>query len=333
MMWDSSGFAPSNTANSRAARVGVEVTADSVTLRPDQAFLADRNLVYPVVIDPGLHPEEKTNWATALSGKPTSSYWWTSGAGSSVAQVGQCYDNGYCNDIHEAWAYFQFDSSDLGGKVLHNATFKTVATYSPSCNARDHQLHLADRQITAGMTWDTRPASARHLGTVSVGAVHTNCTGHKGVEFDIDTWGIGTTSTYYMRASSSTDQLAWRKYDPAQTKLSIDYNTIPEKPTELSTDPPLPAACGHCAGVPYLADASIRLRTRLNDADGDLLRPQWRLAENGAETAAWDGPQQASGAMHDVQIDLTGKNGKTVGWWVHGADSRHSSTAFPAGSA
>lgn len=324
-MWDSSGAAPNSPATARSARVGMAIQDDVLVLRPDAGFLADPSVVFPVVIDPAMNTWDKTNWATTLSGK-TGSYWWTSGAGNTVAQVGNCYTpRGDCNGIGEAWSYFQFDTGFTAGKHILSAELQTTVVHSPNCEARGHQFYLANSQITPSTTWANRPQGT-HLDTRSIPGVYGDCGQHKPVGFGPGTYGIGGVATYYLRATDGADQIAWRKYDPAQTKLAVHYNTVPDAPTELRMDPPLPAPCRWCEGMPWIGDSKVRLLAKLTDGDGDSVSPKWRTSVNGAFNYEWGGAAQVSGARHDTTVDLDGVDGKTVGWWMSSTDGRDESS-------
>lgn len=318
-MWDSSGRT-AGPATARSARVGVVVTDGSLTLVPDQRFLRDPAVVFPVTVDPAWAPFDKNAWATVLDGKPDSSYWWTSGE-DPWAQVGQCYRGNpdRCNRIGAARAYFQYDTGFLNGKDVLEAALNTTAVHSPSCGERVHAVWWADGGISPGTTWNNQPGGW-WISDSTAPVVYDNgdCGGWKAVGFNvggnINRSGI---STYRLNAANEGDMLAWRKYNPADTKLVVRYNQPPYAPDQLRTDPPLPAPCRWCDGRPYIGDASIRLIARLSDPDGDNVRPKWRI-NDGASTAAWDGGYQASGATHDTPVNV--QDGREYGWWVHADD-------------
>ena len=321
-MWDAAG---------RTARVGVSVVDGAVVLAPDAAFLADPEVKFPVTVDPTLTTIQKWGWANVLSGHPTSSYWWTSGDGN--AQVGQCPkdlppDGSWCSGIGEGQAYFQYDTSGLAGKTLLGATFTTVAISSPDCSDRDQVVYRANGGIWNGMTWNNRPGGGWNR-TRSVPGVHSGAcgTGWKEVGWDIpvDLIDAGGHTPLFLAAKSSTDQYAWRKYDPAQTVLKVTWNRTPYVPGGLATDPALTTPCKFCGGLSYVGQDTMTLSAQLSDPDGDPLYPQWRVSANGTEIASWNGSQQASGAVHTAQIGLGDKDGQRIGWWVHASDGVTSS--------
>ncbi|SMD27658.1 hypothetical protein SAMN05661093_11268, partial [Kibdelosporangium aridum] len=134
VMWDSSGPMP-GPATSKSAAVDVSFVDGSLQIVPDQKFLADPAVVYPVTVDPPWSPPGIYNWATVLSGKGSQPYWWTSGE-HPWAQIGQCPASlgGWCNGIGEARAYFEYDTTFLHDKPVVSASLDTAVVYSPSCS-------------------------------------------------------------------------------------------------------------------------------------------------------------------------------------------------------
>jgi hypothetical protein len=321
-MWDAAG---------RTAPIGVSVADGALVLTPDAKFLADPAVKYPVTVDPTLSTIQKWGWANVLSGHPDTPYWWTSGDGN--AQVGQCprdLPDSWCNGIGEGWAYFQYDTSFLSDKTLLSATFTSVAISSPDCSDRNQVVYRANGGIWNGMTWNNRQGGGWNR-TRAVPGVHSgSCgTGWKPVGWDIpvDLIDRGAHTPLFLKAADSGDQYAWRKYDPAQTVLKVNWNRTPYAPGGIGTDPPLPAPCKFCGGVPYISQDSITLSAQLSDPDGDQLFPQWRVSADGTEIASWNGAVQGSGAVHTATIGLGDKDGKQIGWWVHGCDGATSSPA------
>jgi hypothetical protein len=320
LMWDASG---DGGHAGRTAPVAVSVTKDRLVLMPDTRFLADPDLVFPVTIDPSFRTFDKNAWATVVSGKPTTSFWWTSGDGK-FAQVGQCHVGppNYCNGIGEARSYFQYDTAFLSGKDVITATFDTTVVYSPNCAVRDHQLRRSG-QIGPGTTWLNKPEGAL-IGTraAPVSNPSYGCPGWQGVGYDVrGQLNVEGLTTYYLAATNGSDQLAWRKYDPSATVLRITYNRKPNPPSDLRTDPGLPAPCRWCDGNAYVGDDTIRLQARLSDPDEDLVEPQWRVHTNGTPvTHGWGLGFQASGAFHDWSVNLADRHGQTIAWDVRAGD-------------
>jgi hypothetical protein len=315
-MWDSG-------APVRQSAVDTTVDGRSLVLTPDQELLTDPATTFPVIIDPVWTTFGPTVWTKVSSGYPNQSYFNGCCDADGWAKVGQCYDgSGGCNGIGQMRSYFQYDTRFLGGKRILAATFTGKLVYSPSSTARDHDLRLADYGINTGTTWNNAPWGP-WLSTVSVPcAGRTGCASTVDVGFPVPPWAVraGDVSTYFLGASDGSDQLAWRKYDAWASTLTVNYNTQPDMPTDLSTDPPLPAPCRWCAGVRYIGDSGIRLRARLSDPDGDQVRPFWRIYFNGALQPEVAGSYKSSGSLHDFFVDLNNRHDQTVGWELYAND-------------
>ncbi|MGW5052658.1 LamG domain-containing protein [Actinokineospora sp. NPDC004072] len=314
-MWD---------AERRTKRVGVVLGKGTMDLKPDTAFLADPATRFPVTIDPDW-AGGKHGWTSVLSGKPGTAYWNTSGDGPDSAQVGQCYENGYCKGIGEAWSYFQWDTSFLNGRELHGATFNTSIKYSPNCDTRTHEFYTAHGDIWNGVTWSSKPGGTRRHEYAAAGASSFGgCgTGWKPVGLGVPVGDIDKTgfSTFLIKAQSPTDQIAWRKYDPGSTTLSITHNLAPSTPTDLHTTPALPDPCRWCDGKSYYGGDSIQLNARLADPDHTPVNAQWRVFRNGDEDVIpWGNGFKPSGELHDHPLPLGAENGKTISWGVMGGD-------------
>jgi hypothetical protein len=324
MMWDSSGPMP-GPATSKSTTVDVSFVDGSLQIAPDQKFLADPAVVYPVTVDPPWSPPGIYNWATVLSGKAGSSYWWTSGD-HPWAQVGQCPASlgGWCNGIGEAWAYFEYDTTFLHDKPVIGATLDTSVVYSPSCQERDYEVYHAVGDLWPQMTWNNKLNGGR-IATRKAPAVWDSCPGWKSAGVDIPVGEVerASRSTYFLKAANGGDEYAWRKFDPGQTMLRVTYNREPYAPSDLSTDPPLPAPCENCGGETYFSDDNIRLSARLSDPDGDMVDARWSVRRGAdVEDTSWLGQFQSSGAFHSKNVDTTNLNGKRVEWAVIAGDGR-----------
>ncbi len=323
-MWDSAG---------RTTRFDVSVVDDALVLAPDPGFLADPAVVYPVTIDPPWKAEtfQRNAWATVLSGYPTQPYWWTSGE-PGVAQAGQCWrdpQRDRCNDIGEAWAYFQFDTGFLSDKKVRRITFNTASVYSPSCGSRRHVLHGVYGAIGwPGPTWNTRPDGPR-IAEFDAPLARGGCDANRAIGIELGAhYNPSGLSAYSIRALDGNDQLAWRKYSPEETSIRVEWNRAPNPPQDLTTDPPLRTPCRWCDGKTYMGDAQIRLIARLSDPDNDPVDPQWaidRTRANGTpedrEYIGWGLGFGPSGQPRSHELNLsTADHGKTIAWEVRTGD-------------
>ncbi|GLY25099.1 LamG-like jellyroll fold domain-containing protein [Micromonospora sp. NBRC 101691] len=320
-MWDAG-------APRREATVGVAVERGALVLRPDRSLLADRATRYPVTIDPLWHTADKQSWTSVLSGNPGTAYWNSSGS-PPWAQVGRCYEDGTCNGIGVARTYWQFDTSFLAGRLVVSADLRLTAVLSPSCGTRTHRVYLAPAAINSGTTWNNQPGQTGTGVDFTAPAVYTGCTGYK--EVGVGVAGLvnrGGTTTFQVRAADENDQLAWRKYDN-NAKLTVNFNRVPNVPTDLQTDPPLAAPCQWCAGVRYVGDDNVRLMATLVDPDGDQMQSLWNVNVGGTVYQSRSAFRNSE-YVHSYTVGTDGRHGKAVEWAVkaedtvgHGGDWAH----------
>ncbi|MFD0480531.1 hypothetical protein ACFQ0B_79690 [Nonomuraea thailandensis] len=313
LMWDSGEQA-------KQAVAAVAVDEESLTWKPDQKLLADPATRFPVTVDPVWTSPARTGWAKVLSGYPNDEYW-DGGIDGGEAKVGKCYPDPHCAGIGVARSYFQYNTAILNGKTILQATLNTTVTYGPACGTwREHQVYLASSPISRSTNWINKPGG-NLVDTKGVDTAYGGCPEHKPVGFNV-IGGIRTNdvSTYYLQATDENDGFAWRKYDPVATVLVVRYNTAPNAAYELTTDPPLPAPCRWCGGIPYIGDASIRLKGRLSDPDNDQIRPLWAIYPDGSQDLRDQGPTGNSGSVFSTDLNLTGHHGKKVGWLLRAHD-------------
>ncbi|MER7432888.1 LamG domain-containing protein [Nonomuraea rubra] len=328
-MWD---------ANRRTADVGVEFADGRMTLVPDSAVLTDPGTVFPVTIDPDWRTFGWETWNTVLSGKPSQVYARTSGAGPNVVQVGRCFEDGTCDGIGIARAYFQFDTRFLAGKRIIQAAFETSVMYSPDCapGGHNHVLSKSYNVINDGTTWDNQPWGERP-SPVSIpkgGNAKWGCPAWSSAGFPVaDKLTPGGPTTLLLYAENEAEDDYWRKYSPVKdpggnrgndhTRLTVHYNTKPNLPTNLRTIPNLPAPCRWCDGWSYFADPEIRFAATLSDPDpGDTLQPQWRVAVAGALRDKWAGNFLTNGVEHTTNFYrfTPDMDGKVLNWWLENFD-------------
>jgi hypothetical protein len=320
-MWDATG---------QLTKVGVSIVDNTLVLRPDQQFLTNPATGYPVTVDPTFQTAERNQWATMLSGKRNSVFWWTSGAGPSVAQVGQCYEDGTCEGIGQAWTFVQFDTGFLNDKIVHEIAFHGTFVYSPSCDLRTHFLHTFPPH-TAGLTWNN---GVGKLGALVTGfdaqVVRNNCAGGGGWKsfgFGLGNYNRGGLSAYVIKPGNA-DQLAWRKYRPEDFKIITKWNRAPNAPSNMRTDPPMPNPCKWCEGRSFIGDQNIRLVGNISDPDNDAVEPQFaidrvRLSDGRAEPQqikGWGLGFIPSGQPHSVAVDLTNDDNKLLAWHMRAGD-------------
>ncbi|MFJ6673286.1 LamG domain-containing protein [Actinosynnema sp. NPDC091369] len=332
-MWDSkrqAGEAP----RTDLAPVGVEVTADSLTIVPDQRLLTDPSTVYPVYIDPGPRTVHKSGWTTvyyngtAAMGNGThwngansqaEDKWWVQV--DPTARSGVAYESPYLLTR----SYFMFDTGFLAGKAVSGARLDTAVVHGPACNwSHTHRLHKANWGIGPDTNWNNQPTDGGETGRAAVSTVNGNCTGQKGLSFGaLGGINAGGSSTYFIRADDEGNDDYWRKFNPNDTTLVVEYNGTPNQPTEPHTVPD-PVACRWCGGMPYVGDSTITLKARVSDPDGDQVHAEWDvydIAEDGTynkqvRTGGW----VSSDSPVSTTVDLTGFHNRKINWYVRAKD-------------
>ncbi|MDX8146929.1 LamG domain-containing protein [Lentzea sp. BCCO 10_0061] len=306
IMWDAAG---------KQAKVGLAVDATSLTLLPDQELLTTGQ--YPVTIDPDWWTNDRKDWTKVFSGKPDSIHWYGGNDVDTWAKVGTCNGWDFCGGVNVARSYFQFNTDFLRGKRIISADFNATVVYGPSCNTRDHELWIANDTFGSGTSWNNAPGGT-YVDTSPAGANYEGCAGYKPVGFSVGQFiNPNGWSAYFIKAANEGDKYAWRKYDAAGTKIVVNYNTRPNPPVELVTDPPL-TACRWCGGVPYVGDDFIRLKGKLTDAENDQLTAVWDVY-GGVKTHV-EGPTMRSGNVFSTTVDLRDRHDQNVTWTLWGRD-------------
>ncbi|GAA4720745.1 LamG domain-containing protein [Phytohabitans rumicis] len=316
-MWDSAGG---------SAVAAVTVDRRSLTLVPDRRLLTGPSTVYPVVIDPGWTTPWRSGWTKVFSGKPGGAHWNGVNDVDGWGKVGYCGWAG-CNGIGTTRSYFQFETAFLAGKRILSAAFNATIVYGPSCNTRNHQLFMANAVIHGGTNWQNAPPGW-HVGTAPAGSNYGGCGGNKPIGFDVrHALYTGGPSAYFLKAEDEGDKYAWRKYDANATTLVVNYNSPPNAPYDLGTDPPM-RACRWCGGTPYLGNDTVRLKARLSDPDNDLVKPIWDIYGGPSTDHRDRGPWQGSGAFFSTDLDLTVRDGQHITWTVWAADGHDGGPAL-----
>jgi hypothetical protein len=291
LMWDSSQDKDSGEPE-HAAQVTTQVqdTAgdeQTLVLSPDQDFLSDPDVEYPVVIDP-------TN---TLMGPVTDTWvqyddFPNSQRGSTELKAGT-YDG-----TEKARSYLKFDVAQYVGKHITDTDLRLYSYWSSSCDTTGAGIEA--RRVTAdwdpsAITWGAQPATTATSAIVNKAAKghDANCpAGH--VSWDIDgivqSWADGQPN-YGIRLAGAdeTDPLTWRRYRSAnyvdgshdaatEPSLTVTYNSYPSTPTATTVSPQKP-------GASSLTTASLTptLSAKVGDADaGSSLRTQFEIAADPA---------------------------------------------------
>lgn len=279
-MWDSSESA-------RRAVMGVEVGADTVSITPDQAFLADPNTTYPVRLDPDYYcttcskshhvvVQSPPEWADAHNydrtdgqlGDLKAGYLNASSLGSSVAGVSR--------------TYIQMHTTAIAGKWIKSATMKTKVINSYSCSPTPTELWLTG-PVDWNTTWNRQTNWDKLLSENNTRNNPGNCPENGGADFDA-TYAATVAAnnnidhtTFMLKAKDETSlNTSWRRFD-LNPYLEVKYNSRPNPPVDHGIEgwgpnrsDALPCVIGN--NRPVVFTRTPRLRALVSDPDGGLLR-------------------------------------------------------------
>lgn len=235
-------------AGDTSAVMPVEVTGDTVGVRPDLGLLRGKDTVYPVRIDPsvGLDVSERT-----VLSSDGDKFWQFDGD----YGVGRCSVSGpyYCGSNYTNRMYFEFAPSKLAGKYVLDATFRAYETWSFSCSAKWVDL-VRTNNISEGTRWPG-PAQLDWMGDRYVSAGRgTQCSPEqpdRWIEFNdnpeetdenltptVRSFADGKISrlTLELRAKDEADPEAWKRFDD-NAELSVDYAFKPGVPSSVGVIP------------------------------------------------------------------------------------------------
>lgn len=286
-MWDSSGAGTEAEkvlgpgGGNRHAKMTVSASANAVTIAPDQAFLADPKTKFPVVLDPESSCDSCVAQAHVVvqSGFPTQKNYNQTTQDLSNLKAG--YETEDAAAISRS--YFEVNTSQLAGAVIHSATVNTTLLHSAACSVSDNDA--TGLWLSGGITPDTSWArSATSAGQpplvlgISTSNV-TNCHDAPDVLMQFDakdaanyavSHGV-TTSTFMLASTADVDHgqqdlNSWRRF-ALNPILQVKYNKPPNTPTNLAMeDGAVPCVQGE--GRPWIANPTPELQGVLTDPDG-----------------------------------------------------------------
>ncbi|MFG2962115.1 DNRLRE domain-containing protein [Streptomyces sp. NPDC048288] len=286
-MWDSSTDpASGESAHQEEITTSVETEADGGTvlvLTPDQEFLSDPELTYPVTLDPIASLAVTTDTWLATN--------YTDSQRSSTELKAGTYNSGST----VARSYLKFDVSQFAGKEIKTAYLSMHSYYSSTCSTSGAGVQV--RRITGSwdsstVTWDTKPASTATGAKTSTEAFgySSDCPAAR------QTWQIGGIVQAWVedgepnygvevRGKSETDSTTWRRYRSANysdtskaPKLSVTYNTVPATPTLVAP-----------ATGSYTADTTPELSARATDGDSQSVRVTFQVYDAAGTTQVTSG--------------------------------------------
>ncbi|WP_406292181.1 FG-GAP repeat domain-containing protein [Embleya sp. NBC_00896] len=318
---------PSDAPSPNSAAMPVKVTGDILELTPDQGLLTSPTTTFPVFIDPPVYPGKMQAWTTAYKPHPNANYW--NGAGfdegdgdkvTKVARVG--YENSTGGTAH---SFFQLDSRGLWDKEIIKSQFIIKQVWSYSCTKTSVEVWDTGT-ISTATTWNNEPHWDRKVdSTTESKGWGANCPSGDLVFTVTDAAQDAATNhwnawTLGMKATNESDPHGWKKFQADTAVMSTEYNSTPEVPYGLSTDPD-----AGCDGTGVVGDTTVSLRAHGWDPDGGPVTLRFRLWPSGQairEAGTVDVPNDSYGTLPIESEDLpTGR----YTWDVRAEDGRTAS--------
>ncbi|WP_162602879.1 VCBS repeat-containing protein [Streptomyces sp. CS090A] len=278
------------TPGTNSSTVEVEVSAERLTLKPDQALLNSPETTFPVYIDPRMTGNRQA-WTIAYKPHPNDSYW--NGTGWSGGTTGEARVGYESSTGGTARSYFRVDSTFLAGVKVVDAQFQITQTHSWSCTPKPVELYLTGG-ISSATTWNKQPAQSTRQDRrdYAHGNENVGCS-DKPVDFTAKdaavkaAAGKWTNITFGLRAPQSSedakDPYSWKKFKP-DAKLIVDFNRLPKAPWALDTSPSTKVGsneCGNGSGFVTLGNTDVTLTAQVWDPDGGDVNVQFHLWATG----------------------------------------------------
>jgi RHS repeat-associated protein/fimbrial isopeptide formation D2 family protein len=208
-------------------------------LQPDQSFLDDPTVSYPLTIDPSPSLTLQADTWVQTDYLNTSQY-------SSTILKSGTYDGG----TTKARSFVRFDVSSILDKNVSAATLKLYNYYSYSCNSSAHKrtdIFPLTGPFGSSTVWSNQPP---YLPTTTAYAsfdygYSSSCPANWGVFSNmaaiVTLWANRTQTNYgiVVKANSETDSLAWKKFYSQDNGSNIPYLqvTYTSDPTVSSPSP------------------------------------------------------------------------------------------------
>ncbi|WP_367127231.1 LamG-like jellyroll fold domain-containing protein [Saccharothrix sp. HUAS TT1] len=275
-MWDSSG---DERREPRRAEMGAEVADGSVSIIPDQEFLAHPDTRYPVYLDPDYSCTScgKAHHVVVQSGYRTAKNFDATTGSLSDLKAG--YQTSDSSGISRT--YLQMNTSAIIGKTVDWATLNTTLLYSwwGSAQAKPTELHLAG-WVDANTTWDNQPGGGPVPGTSSshlssVNTVNQSQAANVPMQFGATAaaraaaaggWGL---TTFLLKGEQENTTYSWRRFG-LNPYLEVHYNSTPNDPTNHAMQNGT-VPCVKGANRPYVFTRTPQLQAWVSDPDGGSL--------------------------------------------------------------
>ncbi|WP_160097362.1 LamG-like jellyroll fold domain-containing protein, partial [Kibdelosporangium aridum] len=323
----------------KSAPVGLQVAGGELSLVPDTGLMTDPDAGFPLVIDPDWSETTsfQSGWTLVRKALPNDAHFNIAARDEDERVLG-VVRVGRAPDWPAQWidrSLFRFDTRWVAGARIDHARIQLFQLWknSDSCNPADVAPMEVRKtgEIGPSTTWNNQPAWGSVLDSIQSISKLGKCdpkweslTVTSAVQETADarqdnvTLGIKATDA----DEASANPNGWKRFEnalkdnqPYFPKLWMKYNHAPYAPSELSTDPPLPAPCFHCAGVSYVNNDRILLKARVTDPNGGQVRAIWDIATIGIREQ-W----LASGSVFGTEVVLGRHQQGTFTWSVRSND-------------
>lgn len=304
-MWDSSGkpepgaggeeSVDTPSPGDKLARMTMTVEDGAVAVTPDPALLTGSATTYPVYIDPPTDDMTQVEWLYASSSYPDTTFLKDDRNGRGVgrcsyAETGEgyavCSSSSYTDRM-----YFKFNTSGWKKRKIRKATFSAQETFAFSCTPTWVDLALVDaNKVGKGTTWNNKPVDGDLMVDRKVAYGRGDRCPAARVEFydNPDEKNENLTPTvkkfaasgnpiaFSLTAKDESDPYSWKRFRGSDAKLSIEYNTPPEKPTDERTDNP-ETSCKRGGDRPWIRTDNPTMVVNARDDDQQNLKATFRV--------------------------------------------------------
>jgi RHS repeat-associated protein len=293
---------PGNSALASGTASGAtQVQTRTWTLEPDQGFMTDPSVQYPVTLDPSYNFGVSSD-SYVKSDVSTSQYYATR------LYIGTPNSGGI-----KARTLLHLDSlPGLSGYFIDGAYLQLFNTYSATCGADVAPVYVyTSGSWTSNTTWSTKPALVGLQGTANF--VHNGPNnGCGGAAYDriyitplVQAWADGTNTTRDLQVTASeTDTHGWKEFTSVDNGSGIPaiYITYRAYPGTPST-PVLSPAVGTGPSSLWTSTTTPTLSAKITSSTGNYVQGRFEIYSGGS-TLVWQGLGNtvASGGTSSVSV-------------------------------
>lgn len=306
--------------------MALEVSQGSVTVRPDEAMLADSETVWPVYIDPSV--DGPRNQWTAVRDKFPPVYNFPADEGVALCDRAASSTCSTTFMSRLMWTFGGLETvGSLSSSQVISATFRALGVHSYSCAPQQITVYrVADFNSTTswpgGPMWDP-------LNTQTV-AHKPGCIGEpvRTIEWDAtgQAMAIADANSDHGSlglATHETSMAYWKRYNFDAT-FSVTFNRPPNAPSDAKLTNTFPDVA--CGGRPYIRTYTPTMSAVLSDPDGDNVHAKFSIYNAASGALIYDPPwttAQGSGARFSMNVPpgLLGERG-IYQWRVQAYDAR-----------